>query len=79
MAASRLKILGIAGSLRKDSYNLWALKNAAKLLPSSATMTIHDISGLPVFNQDFENQPTEAVCTMSSASSFPLNATFVLT
>lgn len=49
-----IQILGICGSLRKDSYNLGALKAAQQLLPAGAKLEICTLEGLPLFNQDEE-------------------------
>ena len=54
-------ILGFAGSLRKDSYNKSLLRAAAELVPKDARIEVFDLEGIPVFNQDFENQPPEKV------------------
>jgi chromate reductase len=61
-----VKILGIAGSLRKGSYNRAALRSAQKLLPDSARMEIFELDGIPPFNQDLETQPPSAVSEMKS-------------
>lgn len=37
---SAIKILGIVGSLRKDSYNAFALKAAQELVPDGARLGI---------------------------------------
>jgi chromate reductase, NAD(P)H dehydrogenase (quinone) len=55
------KILGVCGSLRKQSFNLNALKAAQKLVPADTTLDIYDITGLPLFNQDEEQKPTPKV------------------
>lgn len=55
------KILGICGSLRKQSFNLSALKAAQQLVPAEASLDIYDIAGLPLFNQDDEKNPTPKV------------------
>lgn len=52
--ADGITILGIAGSLRKDSYNKAALRAAQQLCPQGAKLEICDIAGLPLFNQDEE-------------------------
>jgi chromate reductase len=57
----RIAILGIAGSLRKDSFNRALLSSAFELLPRGATLEIFDISLLPFFNQDLEGDPPEVV------------------
>ena len=53
----KIKILGIAGSLRKDSFNKAALRAAAGLVPDSAEIEIYDIDGFPCFNQDMDQDP----------------------
>jgi chromate reductase len=55
------KILGVCGSLRKQSFNLNALKAAQKLVPADTTLDLYDIAGLPLFNQDEEQNPTPKV------------------
>jgi chromate reductase, NAD(P)H dehydrogenase (quinone) len=59
--ADPITILGIAGSLRKDSYNKGALRAAQQLCPEGAKIEIYDIAGLPLFNQDEEKNPTAKV------------------
>jgi chromate reductase len=58
---SKLKILGVPGSLRKASYNLSALKAAQKLVPADAEIEIFDLHGIPSFNEDEERTPPERV------------------
>jgi chromate reductase len=57
----KINILGIAGSLRKGSYNRYALQAAQELLPDDATLDLVDLHGIPVFNQDDESVPPAAV------------------
>jgi chromate reductase, NAD(P)H dehydrogenase (quinone) len=52
-----LVILGIAGSLRKQSFNRALLSAAQELVPEGARIDTFDIDGLPHFNQDEENNP----------------------
>lgn len=47
-----LKILGVSGSLRKDSYNTAALRAAQELAPAGTTVEIFDIGGFPLYNDD---------------------------
>ena len=47
-----LKILGISGSLRKNSYNTAALKVCEEMMPAGMKMTYARIDDLPLFNQD---------------------------
>ncbi len=56
-----VNILGFAGSLRKDSYNRSLLRAALELVPRDAKLEIFDLAGIPPFNQDLENQPSEKV------------------
>jgi chromate reductase len=59
--ADTVRILGIAGSLRKDSYNRAALRNAQKLLPDGAALEIFELDGIPAYNQDEEQNPPRRV------------------
>jgi chromate reductase len=56
-----IRILGIAGSLRRQSYNRAALRAATQLVPEGATIDIFDIDGLPGFSQDEEQNPPAKV------------------
>lgn len=56
-----VNILGFAGSLRKDSYNRSLLRAALELVPKDTRLEIFDLDGIPPFNQDLENQPSEKV------------------
>jgi chromate reductase len=56
-----VNILGFAGSLRKGSYNRSLLRAALELVPREAKLEIFDLEGIPLFNQDLENQPAEKV------------------
>lgn len=60
-AARPLLILGIAGSLRKASYNRAALRVAQQVAPAGTTIEIFDLDGIPPFNQDHEQTPPEKV------------------
>lgn len=51
---SKIEILGIVGSLRKDSYNHAALKAAQELVPDGVVLNLIELHGIPVFNQDQE-------------------------
>jgi chromate reductase, NAD(P)H dehydrogenase (quinone) len=59
--ATPIRILGIAGSLRKHSYNKGALRAAQQLVPDNAMLEVFDIKDIPLYNQDLENQPPESV------------------
>lgn len=49
-----IHIVGIAGSLRKKSYNRGLLRTAQELLPDGATLEIVSIDEIPLFNEDVE-------------------------
>jgi chromate reductase len=59
--AEPVKILGIAGSLRKASWNRGALRAAQKLCPEGAKIEIFELDGIPAFNQDEEKNPPQKV------------------
>lgn len=52
-----IRILGIAGSLRRESYNRAALRAATELVPEGATIDVFELDGIPGFNQDEEQNP----------------------
>ncbi len=56
-----IQILGIAGSLRRQSYNRAALNAAARLLPEGARLDVFDLNGIPLFNEDDEPHPPARV------------------
>jgi chromate reductase len=58
---SKVKVLGFAGSLRKDSYNKMLLNTAVELKPDNVELEIFDLEGIPLFNQDQEEQPPKRV------------------
>jgi chromate reductase len=56
-----IRILGIAGSLRRASYNRAALRAATELVPEGAAVDIFEIDGLPGFSEDEEQNPPAKV------------------
>ena len=52
-----VRILGIAGSLRRDSYNRATLRAAMELAPEGASIEIFELDDIPAFNQDDEQNP----------------------
>ena len=59
--SKHVRILGIAGSLRRLSYNRGVLRAAAELAPQGATVDIFDLDGIPLFSEDDEQNPPEKV------------------
>lgn len=62
------KILGISGSLRKQSCNTGMLRAAQKQLPDNATMTIADLSDVPFYNADIKEKPASVTCILEQLS-----------
>src|SRR5256886_4126975 len=56
-----IRILDIAGSLRRGSYNRAALRAATKLVPEGAVLETFELDGIPAFNQDEEQNPPAKV------------------
>ncbi len=54
---TELTILGICGSLRRDSYNRALLREAAAMVPAGVRIEMFDRLGeIPPFNEDVETQ-----------------------
>jgi chromate reductase len=60
----KTRILGIAGSLRKESFNRGVLRAASELVPDNAQIDIFELDGIPGFNQDEEGSPPEKVAEL---------------
>ncbi|HTB70465.1 MAG TPA: NADPH-dependent FMN reductase [Solirubrobacteraceae bacterium] len=57
-----MRVLGIAGSLRRDSHNLRLLRAAAALLPPEAELVeFTGLKAIPPFDEDDESAPDVAV------------------
>jgi chromate reductase len=65
--ADEVRILGFAGSLRKQSYNRAALRAAVKLIPAGSALETFDLTDIPPFNQDHEREPPAAVRQFKAA------------
>jgi len=51
---SPIKLLGISGSLRKQSYNSGALRAIPSLLPGGMTFEVAELADVPFYNADVE-------------------------
>ncbi|HEX5224364.1 MAG TPA: NAD(P)H-dependent oxidoreductase [Solirubrobacteraceae bacterium] len=61
-------VLGISGSLRRDSHNTRLLRGAGTLLPRDAELVVFDRLGeIPPFNEDQEHDPPEPVRALKAA------------
>ena len=53
-AGAKLKVLGIAGSLRAGSFNRALLRAAQELAPAGMEITAFDLAPIPLYNGDVE-------------------------
>ena len=53
-AAPTLRIAGLCGSLRAQSYNMMALKTAGTLMPEGMRLDIASIGDLPLYDADVQ-------------------------
>lgn len=60
----KIRILGIAGSLREGSYNRGTLRAAVELAPEGVEVEAFDIAAIPPFNQDEDQKPPEIVAEL---------------
>ena len=58
---TKVRILGLVGSLRKSSFNKALMCAAIELVPENAAIEVFDLANIPPFNQDFENDPPQIV------------------
>jgi chromate reductase len=56
-----VSILGIAGSIPGQSFNRTVLRAATQLAPEGATIDIFEIDGIPLFNENAEQDPPNKV------------------
>jgi chromate reductase len=62
-----ITIFGIAGSIRKDSYNRSALRAAKELMPAGVRLDIFDdLAEVPPFNEDTEFMPHPVVVDLKA-------------
>ena len=56
-----MRVLGISGSLRRDSYNSGLLRAAADVLPSGVELEVFDgLKGIPPYDADDDVSPAPA-------------------
>lgn len=67
-AGQKLKVLGIAGSLRAGSFNRSLLRAAQELAPAGMEITAFDLAPIPLYNGDVEAQgDPEPVAALKAA------------
>jgi chromate reductase len=61
-----MRILGISGSVRRESHNTGLLRAAAELLPSGAELVLFDdLEAVPPYNEDRDtDRPPDAVARL---------------
>jgi chromate reductase, NAD(P)H dehydrogenase (quinone) len=63
-----VRVLGFAGSLRKDSYNRALLRAAVKLAPAGMSIETFDLLSVPLYNGDVEaEEDPEGVAAFKEA------------
>ena len=68
-----MKVLGISGSLRRDSYNTKLLRAAEELLPPYAELELWDgLKALPPFDEDDEPGDREVAALRAAVASADL-------
>ncbi len=58
-----VQILGISGSLRRESFNTRLLHASVALMPAGATLTVQTLHGIPLYDGDVEAQGVPAAVT----------------
>ncbi len=56
----RVRILGISGSLRHGSFCTGLIRSLAQHVPDRIHITFHEISDIPLYNEDVEKEGTPA-------------------
>src|SRR5438067_9999707 len=57
-----MRVLGVSGSLRRDSHNRRLLQAAAATLPPEAELVVYEgLKAIPPFDEDDEHSPARAV------------------
>src|SRR3954471_9499023 len=60
-----MKVLGISGSLRRDSHNTELLRAAATLLPSGVEFELYEgLRDIPPYDEDEDKSQVEAVADL---------------
>ncbi len=61
------KLVGICGSLRKESFNMAVLNTVSELLPKDVDFEILEIGSIPLYNQDDEANMPAAVLSLKKS------------
>ena len=55
-SAKTIRLLGLSGSLRKNSYNTALLRAASAIAPERIELDIFDLSKIPLYNEDLREK-----------------------
>jgi chromate reductase, NAD(P)H dehydrogenase (quinone) len=65
-----MRLLGIVGSLRADSYNAMLMRAAGEHLPPGVELVVFDgavLRDIPAYDEDLDDMPSEAVEDLKAA------------
>ena len=63
-----MRILGLSGSLRRESHNTRLLRGIGKLLPEGVEVEVFDqLAAIPPYNEDDEHETPPAVAALNAA------------
>jgi chromate reductase len=63
-----MRILGISGSLRRDSHNTLLLRGAHRMLPAGAELELFEgLGAIPPYSEDDEHEPPQPVLELREA------------
>jgi chromate reductase, NAD(P)H dehydrogenase (quinone) len=63
-----MRVLGVSGSLRRESHNTSLLRAAAALVPAGSELELFDALGeIPPYSEDAEHAPPPAVVALKDA------------
>jgi chromate reductase, NAD(P)H dehydrogenase (quinone) len=63
-----MRILGLSGSLRRDSHNTRLLRGVGSLLPSEVELVVFDqLAAIPPYSEDDEHEAPAAVAALKAA------------
>jgi chromate reductase, NAD(P)H dehydrogenase (quinone) len=63
-----MRIIGISGSLRRDSHNTRLLRGVGNLLPEGVELDLFDqLAAIPLYNEDEEHDTPPAVAALKAA------------
>ena len=65
---ARIRVLGIAGSIRQASYTKALLENLVPHLPDTVQLHLHSLADVPLYNEDSDGDtPPAAVAALRAA------------